>query len=217
MHTLLDATRPALLALGVKDMKRFCEANGLPVPGVVEHQASSWRFQVCAYYRRGVVHVCLEKCAAVGLEGRAWSYPGYAVDRTPYGVVLHELGHHVDVLMAPAGTKASAYWSDHSTALRNASGEPALTTYCENDAEWFAEIFRLFVANPDLLRSTHPRTYGLLVEAGLVPIFEDTWDVRLKGAPERTLAACRSRITTAARTTTKAARTQPQGTLFDLI
>ncbi|TWA73960.1 hypothetical protein FBZ83_12627 [Azospirillum brasilense] len=103
----------------------------------------------------------------------------------PYGVLAHELGHHVDVLRS---TTVDRYRGNFSADLRRQASEPKLTNYCPDDGEWFAEMFRLFVTNPDLLRGLRPRTYAALIERGFCPVFcSDDWRTRLAGAPARTI------------------------------
>jgi hypothetical protein len=179
-------TKLELLQRGAHLVQVFCARNSLPAPHVNDVATPGWSFGVCAYYRPTTIQICVPKCAAIGVAGPAWSFPGYTVDRTPYGVLQHELGHHVDVLK---GNRKGAYWSDFSAVVRGLSGEKQITSYCPNDAEWFAEMFRVFVTNPDLLRLVRPRTYSQLLRAGLKPVFEDTWRDRLAGAPERTVTA----------------------------
>jgi hypothetical protein len=179
---MMPGDKFALLNAGEALMQAFCTINGLPVPTVISNHASKWHFDTCAYYRSNRVEICVAKCAAVGHVGRAWSFPGHIVDRTPYGVVQHELGHHVDKL---SGANPRAYWSDFSSKLRETTQEKPITSYAPNDAEWFAEIFRVFVTNPDLLRIVRPRTYDRL--AGMFrPVYADTWRDRLQHAPVRT-------------------------------
>lgn len=184
-------TKAELLAEGADVARRFCAVNNFAMPEIKEHARVDWPFDVCAYYRPTTINICLEKCAPIGTAGRQWSYPGYTVDRTPYGVIQHELGHHVDRLK---GARKGPYFSDYCIAVRAFSGEQPLTTYCPNDAEWFAEIFRLFVTNPDLLRELRPRAWSRLRADGLVPLFDDRWDARLAGAPARTIAAARAKV-----------------------
>lgn len=179
-----------MLRHGEQLMRNFCAANDLPVPEIREFARATWHFDACAFYRRSAISICVPRCAAIGTAGRQWSYPGYTVDRTPYGVVQHELGHHVDLLR---GEKKRAYWSEFSTAVRGQTGEAQITSYCPNDAEWFAEMFRVFVTNPDLLRLVRPRTHREL-RSVFTPVFADTWRDRLVDAPERTRKAAERQI-----------------------
>lgn len=178
-------------------MERFCTANGLPIPAVVEAASERWTFGVCAYYRRDVITISVKHCAAIGFAGMQWSFPGHSVDRTPYGVIAHELGHHVDLLNAD--TRRGSYWSDFSISTREACNEQPLTSYCPNDAEWFAEMFRLFVTNPDLLSKLRPRTHAALV-GRFKPVFNDSWRDRLTDAPERTIASIEKKLLPVQRT-----------------
>lgn len=182
--------KPSLLDRGKDLMARFCAANDLPAPAMVEADPKRWAFGVCAYYRRDVITISVQHCAAIGYAGMQWSFPGHSVDRTPYGVVQHELGHHVDLL---SSTRRGAYFGDFSIAMRERAGELPLTSYCPNDAEWFAEMFRLFVTNPDLLAKLRPRTHAEMVERWK-PVFEDTWRERLAGAPDRTILSIERKL-----------------------
>lgn len=123
----------------------------------------------------------------------AWSFPGYVIDRTPYGVLQHEQGHAVDFL---CGTGGGAYFSDFSQTVRKLAGEERLTNYCPNDAEWFAEMFRLFVTNSDLLRRVRPRTFGLL-RTYFRPVIDHDWRVVLRDAPDRTIEQALKKIAAA--------------------
>lgn len=173
-----------LLASGQDLMKEFCEANTLELPSMTVVPGAEWRFRgTCAYYRKSVVTICPSACAHIGTGGMSWSYPGYAIDRTPYGVIQHELGHHVDFTLSEA---KGAYYGDFSVKLRRAVDEPKLTNYCPNDAEWFAEMFRLFVTNSDLLRAMRPRTWEAVKER-YKPVVDRPWREVLEKAPARTI------------------------------
>lgn len=187
-------SKESLLVRGKALATRFCELNGIEAPVVDEVPGDEWRFSVCAYYRANTTTICLKKCAGIGYAGQQWSYPGYTVDRTPYGVVQHELGHHVDVLMS---VRTGAYYGDFSQDMRKRADEEPITTYCPNDGEWFAEMFRVFVTNPDLLLRLRPRTHAEMMKR-LAPVFTDTWRERLDGAPDRTLLAAQRKVEAAA-------------------
>lgn len=181
-----------MFAGGVKLVRDFCDVNGLPQPRVVVVPKDEWRLaSTCAYYREDVITICLERCAHVGHGGPAWSYPGYIADRTPYGVMAHELGHHVDYHRSQ---DKGAYGGDFSVAMRKASGEARLTSYCPNDWEWFAEMFRLYCTNPDLLRYVRPETHLQMVAEGLKPVERRFWWKVLEDAPERTRLQAKKKV-----------------------
>ena len=176
-------TKDQLLASGSALVATFCEANGLDNPSVRVYRPEEWRYpSTCAYYRPVGIHIAPSRCAFPGRAGRAWSWPGYIIDRTPHGVMAHELGHHVDHVLS---TQKGAYGGDFSERMRVRTAEPKLTGYCPNDWEWFAEIFRLFVTNPDLLRAVRPRTFAE-IRAVLKPVEDRPWREVLANAPERT-------------------------------
>lgn len=187
---MINESKQSLLARGLQLMERFCDANKLAVPRIEYPDPARWPFGVCAYYRKDVITINVTKCAAIGIAGMAWSFPGYSVDRTPYGVIQHELGHHADVVKS---SKVYRYYGDFSIGMRAYCKETPLTSYCPDDAEWFAEMFRLFVTNPDLLRLLKPRTHAAMLEH-FVPVFSDSWAARLQGAPDRTIVAAQRKI-----------------------
>jgi hypothetical protein len=192
-------SKSELLAAGRERVVAMCAANCLPVPTVHVVPHGEWRLsRTCAFWRRDAIYVCPERCAAPGVAGRAWSWPGYAVDRTPYGVLAHELGHHFDWHLSQPATRR-AYSGALSAEVREAAGEPGITSYAEeNAAEWFAEAFRLFVTNPDLLWYIRPRTFNML-RGRIEPVEERPWHAVLADALPRTLAAARTRVERAAR------------------
>jgi hypothetical protein len=187
-------TRDELAVRGRSLVGRFCKVNGLPVPDLSSTLPRGYP-DACGLYDwvkgpRGTIHVQVDRCASCGYGGPAWSWPGYIIDRTPYGVHVHELGHHVD----------RHFW--HAAhRLRKQSGEAPLTGYCPNSAEWFAEMFRLFATNPGLLALVRPVTYQALQDLGLVPVETRHWTAVLEGAPARTLAMAHRRVSEAAAAT----------------
>jgi hypothetical protein len=187
-------SKPELFSAGVELMERFCRANNISIPEIVE-SSRPHDVGTCAYYRESTITIHVKSCSSIGLAGASWSFPGYFIDRTPYGVIQHELGHHVDCLF---GNAAGAYYSDFSVRLHGESGEEKLTNYCPNRAEWFAEMFRLFVTNPSLLEMLRPKTFAL-ISARLVPVEERAWFNVLEHAPKRAIDQCLKRAGAAAR------------------
>jgi hypothetical protein len=177
--------RDALLRAGEELIEKWCRLNHVEPP-LVRVLDGDPEFVVCAYYRSGLIKIWPKDCAPVGLAGRAWSWPGYSTDRTPYGVLAHELCHHVEHAHGAEGGIVAMRW-------RERTNEQPLTSYCPNDNEWLAEIFRLYVTNPSLLAHLRPRTYELLCVRW--PWFAETrhWTEILEGA-ERQLAVARKRV-----------------------
>lgn len=175
-------TKGEQYSAGVKIATRFCEANGIRLPEFkrLERDEKLYHLATCAFYRPYRITVMVEKCASLGYGGPAWSWPGYTVDRTPYGVVQHELGHHVD----------EDYCNRKGVALSQviyaASGEPPMTGYLGTDnklktfyMEWFAEIFRLFITNPDFCRRLRPKFHAAMLKEGYSTTFDLSWDTML--------------------------------------
>lgn len=186
--------------LGIQRVLEFCQLNSIDCPQVEIIAKSDWKVNACAYYREkyGIV-VCVDYCQTPcpELNSRNWSWPGYIVDRTPYGVIAHELGHHCDVLESRRQRLSEySYSGGFSRKVRSTTNESEITTYCPNDAEWFAEIFRLFVTNPELLRLLRPKTFVELTKSW-TPIAASDWKFELgNNVPSRIIKAARNKIKT---------------------
>jgi hypothetical protein len=179
-----STTKTGLAVRGQDLIIRFCQVNRIKLPAIhceVPHAFNRW--QGCGLYHRGNIYVDAARCALPGHAGPAWSWPGYIVDRTPYGVHAHELGHYVDDLHGGVASR-----------VRRASGEERLTSYCPNNQEWFAEMMRLFTTNHTLLRAIRPATHAQLILLGLKPCETRSWRRVLQGAPARTLAIAERRV-----------------------
>ena len=186
-------TKEELLKRGQKLIKRFCKLNKISEPKVNVMTEHNWAVGACAYYRPETITICLSKCQHPCGEkrNRNWSWPGNTVDRTPYGVLAHELGHHCDYL---TGETKYSYSSNYCEEVMAASGETQLTGYCDNPAEWFAEMFRLFVTNPLLLQKIRPKTFSLISEK-FKPLKFTSWKHGLlEGVPDRVINTCETKI-----------------------
>ncbi|MBK3802740.1 hypothetical protein GAY33_26635, partial [Azospirillum brasilense] len=77
-------TKLQLSLRGQRQIQQWCELNGIDCPPVKRWAKVDWPFDACAYYRPTIINICDPKCASIGTTGQAWSYPGHAIDRTPY-------------------------------------------------------------------------------------------------------------------------------------
>lgn len=201
-----NLTSADLAEAGTKRAQRFCELNKLPIPSFRIVEAHNWFVDACAFYRPDTItnrqrklegiHICLNRCARTCHDNdiRNWNWPGSSVDREPYGVLCHELGHHADWVKGKAKYK---YSSDYGDSIMKQANESPLTNYCPNPAEWFAEMFRLFVTNPDLLRLIKPKTYSLL-RKDWKPLPHLDWRDELgNDVPYRVIASLRNKFSKA--------------------
>lgn len=185
---LLPMSKQALYLRGCSRVKWFCQANEIPIPSISTVDKEDWHFgSTCAYYRSacGIV-ICLQQCANPCSEGqvRNWNWPGSTTDREPFGVLCHELGHHCDWTKSE---RKGSYYGDYGVSVMKQSGEKPITGYCPNPAEWFAEMFRLFVTNHALLRCIRPKAWELL-SSQWKPVSSDDWRKELgDGVPARVI------------------------------
>lgn len=170
--------KESLYYAGYSLLKDFCQRNQIQPPGVIRLKKTDRLFHLatCAFYRPYEIKIMVEKCASPGMGGRAWSWPGYVIDRTPYGVLQHELGHHVDTVKTGAVTRENLLSKLFSRQVWTESKEPPLTGYLGTDKEdhtfymeWFAEHFRLYVTNSDLCRILRPRFYNAMWDSLILP------------------------------------------------
>ena len=199
--------KETLYVAGLQLAQRFCEANEIAMPKVTRLTPQHPYYRLigsCAFYRPQLgINIAVEKCANCGHGGRAWSWPGYTIDRTPYGVIQHELGHHVDHCKSEPAKSRDDLQSLFSWKIHDASKEPPMTGYLGTDTraptffmEWFAEIFRVFVTNPELCEKIRPRFYRAVTEFGIRPVVTGSWmEVLAKFyAPERITGQAKKKI-----------------------
>lgn len=191
----IPTDKPSLLRMGMNRVEQFCIVNGLQVPEFRAIESIEWHVSACAYYRPQYIAICVSDCAQPASQGwvRNWNWPGSPTDREPYGVLCHELGHHVDWTASDPKNKGT-YYGDYSVYVHGQSREPPITSYAPNHAEWFAEIFRLFVTNHALLRELRPITHEILLRKWK-PVSGDNWERELGGnVPPRILANLQKKV-----------------------
>ena len=154
---LRPLTHPQRVLVGLALARAALGAADLPEPRwVVHHVPGSYS----GLYTRGRVQVWLPCCAP--LKPPPWSFPGWKADKTPVGVTCHEAGHHVDDLL---GRPRLVGWA----------AEPRLSGYEPSRGERFAEAFKLWATNPNLLYEGRPRRWALLYELLGEPAWDAPW------------------------------------------
>lgn len=150
----------------------------------------------CGLYesRHDRITVDLPKCAHVGWHGRSWSYPGYPVNRTPHGVVIHELGHAWHLKHPLGGVDILRMWKGFTM------GEQSPTSYGAScTGEDIAESFRVYVTNPELTRILWPERFAIFDKLGLRPVETRAWE-EILGLSGRHLRAAQNKVMRARRT-----------------
>lgn len=167
--------RPKLVesyARGRVAVERWLDENDIPHPGFVVTDDPIWFVPGCAgtyhNFRRRVVAVDISRCI---LRGRFRGLPcweGGMDDLSPYGVLCHEIGHHVDRTL---GTRRGSRWQCADTVWREIVEEEEAISCLEPDVlESFAEAVRLFITNNELLKVGRPVRWEYLTSRlGLTP------------------------------------------------
>lgn len=182
---LYELDRTELFTLGMWWAHQVLEHNGLRPPEYVVKRLNG-PHGVYVVRRKRVEVDPPTTPLAVRTPGYGWSFPGWKADRTIAGVLAHETGHHVDSLF------------DHPR-LTGWTKEPKVSGYEPDRRERFAEAFKLFVTNPDLLRVGRPARWALLTETlGLEPVHLDPWDevLRRRGAHDKFFSAAKNWLKT---------------------
>ena len=185
---------------GIALCNAFLDANDVPHPvyrSTLSPAGRRWerRYKkLHGYYRAEQALVAVDVAGSrcpVKTPGYAWSFTGHKSDLTAPGILAHEVGHHVDYCLGVT--------EEHR--LRNRfRGEPSITGYDHGNtsSEMFAEMMKLFILNPDLLRQGRPRRYLFLTQTcGLRPAFdpdEYSWEDVLLFAHDKIISAAKAWI-----------------------
>lgn len=138
----------------VKILDAYCTLNGIQRPSFSEVSLPGGsRGEYRYYHDYGLVIVDAAACGWYW-----WSKPGNKADVTEFGVMAHELGHHVHYTLMGGFRMGIKRWM---TGPRHKS----ITSYAKsNTGEQIAEAHRLFVLNPNLLRELSPASYTFFTE-----------------------------------------------------
>lgn len=172
-----DTTKAELYLYGERLLQEVCQVNSICLPTVRLQELRRYRVKGCYIRTRQRICIDLKACSSpVRIPGYRWSYPGWKSDLTPLGVMAHELGHHFWNMRRISRTD----WADH----RDIDGP--VSSYEPTSEEAFAETFKLFCTNPDLLRLGRPSRYQFLRKHA-DPVVTMTWNDVLANAHPRIL------------------------------
>lgn len=171
------------LEYGKSIVRAFCDFNEIALPAFVEDNKMNANGMY--YWGKPRLRYNIKRCRTpVNNPGFAWSYTGYKSDMTVAGVVAHEFGHYIDdILKTPSKRIKKAV-----------AGESCVTSYEPNTYEIFAEAFRVFVLNPELLKIGRPKRYAFFEGLGLKPVILDNWEYVLGHAHNKIINAAHSWI-----------------------
>lgn len=167
---------------GMYALDGFCKLNKIPLPKIIKnHNLKSYGVYVSG---QSSITINPKKTRTpVDKPGFAWSFTGYKADLTIAGVMAHETGHYVD------------YHLNWISDNLNVKKEPKVSSYEPNKKEVFAEMMKLFILNPDLLKQGRPLRWKFLTEnLGFQPFITDKWENILKNANPKIISAAKNWI-----------------------
>lgn len=142
------------------------------------------------WYWFGTLFVNLKRSRVpVKVPGFAWSFTGSKADLTAPGVLAHETGHHAHYQLDKRGGTGAAHllMCDLSDVKKE---EPPVSGYEPNLYEVMAEMVRLFILNPSLLKEGRPLRWALLRDnLGLRPLHDAPWREVLRNAHPKLIAS----------------------------
>lgn len=138
----MEYTKEDLFQDGLKLVLDILDLNRIPVPFIGKRTLNS-----AGLYNRGKCYVDVESCAKINPK---FSYPNFSTNKTPQGVICHEIGHYL--------TDACRIKVAELKKIK----EPPITGYAPNIYEKLAEFLRVFITNPELLREARPKSYGFI-------------------------------------------------------
>ena len=174
-------SRQKLFDEAVKRVPEMCKAFNVPLPRIYDHVPAQWQERHHRYassvhglYTNNKIYVQVSTATTPAKSRcRNWSYPGYKVDRTASGIVAHELGHHCQF----------AKRLNNSDWARIVRQTQPVTGYEPNNDESWAESFRIFVWNPQLLKLARPIRYEFISHY-FKPLHNLRWQEVLVNAPD---------------------------------
>jgi len=183
----VNCSKTQLMNLAIELNSKFLQLNSMVPPQLKISKSKCKNTFGLYYFKQKKIEIFVEKCRlATKVPGFSWSYPGYTADLTHIGVLSHEMGHYVDVILkVPVKTKLLI------------AKNPRITSYEPNSSEAFAETIKLFITNPDLLQKISPKRYSILIDdLKLIPVISDSWDKVLHHAHPKFKAAIINKICT---------------------
>jgi hypothetical protein len=185
-----------------KQIGTFLDINSIPHPKVELNETSN-KGSYGAYYSNSNKIILYPKNTKppVKTPGYAWSYTGYKSDCTFGGVFAHELGHYIDYYY---GRKLNSYqWSVKAPFVKDVLNiERPVSGYVNKFrnkntkyGEATAEMFKLFILNPDLLKQGRPHSYNMIVNnMKLQPVVSESWEYILQNAHPKLINAAKNWI-----------------------
>jgi hypothetical protein len=181
-------------------IKEFCNVNDIPYPKLDLRDQTNGPFGTYDPRTNIITLFPRNTKTPVKVPGYKWSYTGYKADCTLPGVFAHEFGHYLDSHLATKMfNKKSAYTSLDKTMQFILDYEKPVSGYIdrftnkkEKMSEAFAEVIKLFVLNPDLLKQGRPKSYEMITSLGIIPVVTEEWTEILKNAHPKLISAANS-------------------------
>lgn len=149
-----------------KHIKIFCKVNNMVAPKIILSDNNPRRAE--GVYRCGTseIKVFPGACKPTKIIQRGYlNNPYWVEDDSIFGAAVHEFAHYVHFI-----------YLNHKAVPAFAKKAVSLYGNTSRDED-FAEMVRVFIANPDLLKSIDIDRYNFLTQVcGLKPIKSVSWE-----------------------------------------
>lgn len=187
---------------GLRVAHDFLDLNKISTPSFNTHTMREAEGQDlscavgCYYPTEAEIYAPLERAASLSkdLKDYNFSFTGSKTDYTSAGILAHEVGHHVHLELA--GRSNIKTWSHAqdkiSIGLVQVRKREVQVSWYEPDLlEMFAEAMRIFILNPNLMKTGRPERFKYLTETcNLKPLHDVSWKRVMKHASPRIIRGC---------------------------
>lgn len=180
-------SKDELLKIGEAVILEFCNINNIKFPNIYIQKTMPGTFDhnLYGYYkysynkRKKFIMLNINNLKIPTRNpGYSWSYPGYVIDATPFGILCHEFGHYI--------TCHNKKLRKDFSFIKNLEAPVSSREY--NLDERMAEAVRLFLTNPQLLKKGRPKRYKILSDY-FNPVITSRWKTVLKNADLKFITA----------------------------
>lgn len=173
-------------------ISEFLRVNYLREPAEVvfenvNNKPGLWRAYGWYDFQKSTVFVNVKKSRPQTITpGFAWSFTGFKSDMTAPGIFSHEIGHHIHNCLITLRDNTAFL----KAIKKIKTNESPVSGYEPCSYESFAEMIRLFILNPNLLRLGRPIRWAFLTQGlNFKPLHDVSWREILVHAHPKIIAS----------------------------